>query len=161
MKHLAAAVMIVLFVLAGCANTNASEGVPYDSESLQTQLEDQSYQPKLPTQFPFEISEVKFSAAPTENEEKVFDFTFIGEGEAVELMTFNGESINLDVETEAVEIGSIEGQYAEQEVNDMGTTVRRLVWKEDGVVYNMSSADDQENDGASKEELIQIAESFE
>ncbi|WP_158290378.1 DUF4367 domain-containing protein [Halobacillus salinus] len=161
MKYLAAAVMIVLVVLAGCANSNASEGVPYDNESLQTQLEEQSYQLKLPTQFPFEISDAKFSAAPTENEEKVFDFTFIGEGEAVELMTFNGESINLDVETEAVQIGSIEGQYAEQEVNDQGTTVRRLVWKEDGVVYNMSSADDQENGGVSKEELIQIAESFE
>lgn len=161
MKNLSVIIMIVLFILGGCANSNAIEGIHYDSEALQSQLEDKSYQPKLPTKFPFEVKNASFSPTPTANEEKVFNFTFIGAEVSVELMTFNRDSINLDMETEKVRIGSIDGQYAESEVNDKGAIVRRLVWKEDDGVYNLSSANTGKNDGVSKNELIQIAKSFE
>lgn len=161
MKKLPLTIMAVLFIITGCTNSNASEGIPYDSENLQTQLEETSYQPKLPTRFPFEVEDARFSPTPTMGEEKVFNFTFIGADKAVELMTFNGNSMNLAMETEAVDIGSIEGEYGENVVNGQETTVRRLIWKEEEVVYQLSSGNVNGNEGATKEELIDIAKSFE
>ncbi|UOR10993.1 DUF4367 domain-containing protein [Halobacillus amylolyticus] len=160
MRVLLLSIIAAFFILSGCTNGNASGQISYDGENLRTQLEEKSYQPMLPTEFPFEVEDASFSPTPTMDEEKVFNFNFIGENNSVELMTFNGESINLDMETEEVKVGAIDGDYAESEVNDKKTKVKRLVWKDEGVVYNLSTASTSKEAEISKEELIQIAESF-
>ncbi len=150
--------LVAVFVLGGCANNNTSGQISYDDEQLRSQLEEAFYQPLLPTKFPFEVEDASFSPIPTDNDEKVFNFDFIRKDNVVELMTFNGESINDDTKTEKVKFDETEGEYFES--NDKGTTVKHLIWKEDGVVYDLSTANDSESQGISKEELIQIAESF-
>ena len=162
MKSLLSFILVTFLLLSGCSLGKADGLNAYDNTSLQNKLKDEAYQPNLPAQLPFQAENTNFEPTPTTGDtEAVYNFIFSGEGKSIELMTLNGKSIHMNMEMKEVDIGNLEGKYAEKKMERSGETIKYLTWKQDGIVYKLTAANKKSEKSISKEDLINTAESFE
>ncbi|MFQ3544591.1 DUF4367 domain-containing protein [Halobacillus rhizosphaerae] len=162
MKSILSFILVTFLLLSGCSLGKASDLNAYDSTSLQNELKNEAYQPNLPAQLPFQAENTNFEPTPTTGDtEAVYNFIFSGEGKSIELMTFNGKAIHMNMEMKKVDIGNLEGKYAEKKTEQSGETIKYLTWKQDGIVYKLTAAHKDSGKSISKEELIKTAGSFE
>ncbi|GEN52622.1 hypothetical protein [Halobacillus faecis] len=145
-------------VLFGCNSQDGLQG--FDSKELNQKLGDVSFQPKLPTELPFEVKQADFSQPPeVQQSVNTLNFDFYGEGkEHLSLLTVNGGEVSSTSEEEYqdVEIGSVSGAYFAHDSGD-----QTLRWKEEDIHYVLKFMGDQSETDVSKEDLIKTAEAFE
>ncbi|MCA0970812.1 DUF4367 domain-containing protein [Halobacillus litoralis] len=159
MKYLLTMVLSAVLLLSGCMSEGEADGLhSFDSSALQEEVSDAPYQPKLPTELPYEVVKTDFTGAlGDQTEDVVLDFRFIGESDqqVLELMTFNGNDIEQRFETEPIDHADFTGEYGEQQMEN-GETVKLIMWKDEEVVYELTTAGE-----VSKDKLIRVASSFE
>jgi hypothetical protein len=155
-------VFFAIMFLAACGNSGASNGLEdFDNSSLKEELKEEAFEPQLPTNTPFKVTDTEVTHPPNQDSVLMIDFTSYGDDDKIKntmsLMAVNGKNIDDAImEFEDVEIGAITGQYA---VNDAEAMI--LKWEEGGISYNLAFYGKQSEQDVTKEELIKTAESFE
>lgn len=155
--------LIAIIFLAGCGSSGDSSGLEdFDHSSLKEKLKEEAFQPQLPTETPFEVTDTQVTHPPNQDTVLMIDFmSYRDDGKiknTMSLMAVNAKSVDDAIlKFEEVTIGDITGQYV---VNNAGAMI--LKWTKDGIAYNLTcySGEISEED-VTKEELIQTAESFE
>lgn len=151
--------VLILFLIAGCSNTGGDELVDYNHRELEAHLQEQAFQPQLPTKLPFEPEKVDFEPGALSQQDTLLEFDFYGESkEWLELKTFRtfDGNINLsdDVEEEEVEVMNQEATYYK---NDH---VKGLVWKRGDISYQLVNHTESSSLDIEKDVLIETADSF-
>ncbi|MFC4557286.1 DUF4367 domain-containing protein [Virgibacillus kekensis] len=157
MKKVVYLLITVGLLLVGCGEeTNGEKGtdlVAFDNSDLKSQLEDEPFQPKLPTELPFEVESARVSTDPVN--ERILTIDFFSKENHLSLMATKGMKGSSNLEFEEVEIGNIQGKYANSD------QVKTIKWSEDDIQYRFSFLGKQSKEKVTKEELIAVAESFE
>ncbi len=151
------------FLLLGCSNLSKNSQLSeFDNSDLKTKLEDQAFQPKLPSKLPFEVEQAEFTPPPKDYMPVTIHFLSSrnGNGDHLELLIFNhkdgGNVQHSGVKFEDVKIGDIKAKYA---VND--SEAMMLNWTEDDIFYGLTYYGKQSDTEITKEDLIETAKSFE
>ena len=95
MKKILVMLLPILLLVLGCsAGTSLTE---FDNTKLKEEINDQAFQPELPTKLPFEIEEAVFTIPPQEQQpSNILSFDFFGsedengKGNHLSLMAVNG-----------------------------------------------------------------------
>ncbi|MBM7602428.1 DUF4367 domain-containing protein [Metabacillus litoralis] len=161
MKKIGFMLLPILLLVIGCSGgTSLTE---FDNTKLKEELNDQAFQPKLPTKLPFEVEEAAFTTPPQEQQpSNILSFDFFGSGDEngkgnhLSLMAVNGGKVESNIEYEDVKIGDLNGSY---EVNDEEEMI--LNWSENDIHYRLTFYVQQSDNELTKEELIETAKSFE
>ncbi|EDL66608.1 DUF4367 domain-containing protein [Bacillus sp. SG-1] len=155
-------VLVVVFLLAACGGIGGSSNLEtFDNSKLKEELKEGAFQPRLPTNTPFKVTDTQVIHPPNQDTRLMIDFMSYGDNEKIKntmgLVAVNGKNVESSMlEFEEVEIGEITGQYA---VN--GAEAMILKWSEDGISYSLTYYGKQSEKEVKKEELIDTAESFE
>lgn len=161
MKKILVMLLPILLLVLGCsAGTSLTE---FDNTKLKEEINDQAFQPELPTKLPFEIEEAVFTIPPQEQQpSNILSFDFFGsedengKGNHLSLMAVNGGKVESNIEYEDVKIGDLKGNYA---VNDEEEMI--LNWSENDIHYRLTFYVQQSENEVTKDDLIETAKSFE
>ncbi|QHS21773.1 DUF4367 domain-containing protein [Virgibacillus sp. MSP4-1] len=148
-------VVILVFFTTGCSNEN-SDMYEVNRSDMTEKLVNINFDYQLPAKLPFEVQSIQANRPPTD--QAMFSLAFYGpNGEYLFLDVSNSE-IKRESENnmEEVKIGDKTGSYLE---NDQGA--KMLFWKSNGVSYQLSLKEAEEQQGYNKNDLIMVAESFE
>ncbi|WP_226666268.1 DUF4367 domain-containing protein [Metabacillus litoralis] len=161
MKKIFIILLPILLLVMGCSG--GKNLIDFDHTKLKEEIKEQSFQPKLPSNLPFDVEEAIFTPPPKEQQpSSILTFDFFGpENESgnkdhLSLMTVKGGKVESDLEYEDVKIGDLKGKYA---LNDGKEMI--LNWIEDDVYYVLTFYVQQSDTKISKEDLIKTAKSFE
>lgn len=155
-------VLFSILFLAACGSSGASNNLEdFDNSRLKEELKEVAFQPQLPTNTPFKVTETQVNHPPNQDTVLMIDFMSYGDDDKIKntmsLMAVNGENIDDAImEFEEVEIGDITGLYA---VNDAEAMI--LKWEEAGISYTLTFYGKQSEKEITKEDLIDTAASFE
>lgn len=161
MKKIVFMFLLLLLLLIGCSGgTSLTE---FDHTKLKEEINDQAFQPKLPTKLPFEIEEAVFTPPPKEQQpSNILSFDFFGSGDEdgkgnhLSLIAVNGGKVESNKEYEDVKIGDLKGSYAVKDEEEM-----ILNWSENDIHYRLTFYVQQSENEVTKEELIETAKAFE
>jgi hypothetical protein len=154
MKKLLLSLVTIMLIATGCGTSTGSNLQDVDVSNIKEEIKDEAFQSKLPTKIPFELDSATYSPVPEGQRDMMQTFQFTGvDGEFIDLKTYSGKVMEEgSQESEEVTIGDIKGKYIKNENGANG-----VIWKEDGLEYHLMA---KEGD-ATKDELIEMAESFE
>jgi hypothetical protein len=160
MKNIILMMIATSFLLIGCnSNANGDSLATYDNSQLASDLEEErGLQPKLPTEFPIEISKYEIFEQP--HESSIHEVRLTGEnGEIFTLLfhtapvTYNDGALD---NQEEVTINGNDGLYA---VNDI--TGPSIHWTDGDYHYVVDYQSIELETEVNKETMMAIAESFE
>ncbi|XQY93314.1 hypothetical protein ACNRWW_07940 [Metabacillus sp. HB246100] len=157
MKQKLTLLVISIILLVGC--NQAVNIVAYDSVQLEKDLEKQAFQHKLPTSLPFKVEDTDITSLPNEqNKQITIDFYGLGTnklGDHLSLSVVNGGEVGKLEGGRKVDLENNEGTYKSEQVEEI------LSWSEDNLHYRLTYYKEQSDTNVTKEELIEVANSFE
>ncbi|MGM0844982.1 MAG: DUF4367 domain-containing protein [Bacillota bacterium] len=112
---------------------------------------------KIPTKFPFEVTDSFASTPPTQNQKgNRYTIDFVsGNGQQLTLKATSNEVIySDDLDREEVTSGDFTGEYVVNEQN-----VQILTWDDDNIHYSLGYMSENQESSITKEDLIQVAKS--
>ncbi|UOY92411.1 DUF4367 domain-containing protein [Ectobacillus sp. JY-23] len=154
MKKVLVAFLLASSLIVACSKGN-NDLQNFDKTKLVSEVKKAEFQPKLPTQMPFQVKSTDVSSLGTQK--NVMTIMFVGEGGeqmGLQIVKGNVEYAD-DLKRETIKIGSKEGYYVK---NDAGAQM--LNWKDNGISYDLTYFSKQSKKEISKEQLIGVAESF-
>ncbi|GAA0492552.1 hypothetical protein GCM10008986_18640 [Salinibacillus aidingensis] len=148
-------VIILVFFITGCSNEDP-DMYEVSRSDMTEKLVNINFDYQLPAKLPFEVQSIQANRPPTD--QAMFSLAFYGpDGEYLFLDVSNSEiKQKSENNMEEVKIGDKKGSYLE---NDQGAKI--LFWKTNGVSYQLSLKESEEQQGYTKEDLVHIARSFE
>ncbi|WP_273131106.1 hypothetical protein [Bacillus weihaiensis] len=157
MKQKLTLLVISIILLVGC--NQAVNIVAYDSVQLEKDLEKQAFQHKLPTSLPFKVEDTDITSLPNEqNKQITIDFYGLGTnelGDHLSLSVVNGGEVGKLEGGRKVDLENNEGTYKSEQGEEI------LSWSEDNLHYRLTYYKEQSDTNVTKEELIEVANSFE
>ncbi|MFD1020981.1 DUF4367 domain-containing protein [Thalassobacillus hwangdonensis] len=156
MKKLIFMVISISVIFTGCVGDDVALH-KFDNENLLNQLENESFQPKLPTKLPFKASHAQFTRPPNQTNLISIDiFSDDEKSDHLSMMVVKGDMESVSQSGfEQVEIGNIQGYYVKNQAGAM-----LLYWTDNSIDYQMTYFSPQSESEVTKEELIETAESF-
>ncbi|MGD6805189.1 DUF4367 domain-containing protein [Rossellomorea aquimaris] len=112
---------------------------------------------KIPTKFPFEVTDSFASTPPTQNQKgNRYTIDFVSSnGQQLTLKVTSNEVIYTDgLEREEVTSGDFTGQYVVNEQN-----VQILSWEDNNIHYSLGYMSENQESSLPKEDLIEVAKS--
>jgi Domain of unknown function (DUF4367) len=156
MRKLLLVLMALPIFIMGCSQ-EASGLIEYNNSELKKQISKLDLQAMLPSQLPFELAEYSFDAGPSGKESNKVIIDFYGkQNEHLGLVVSSKVNLSSDLEQESVEIGEVKGKYAENE-----NGVNYLMWKDGDTHYTLQYFSEASETVVGKEELVEVAQSFE
>ncbi|APH05438.1 hypothetical protein [Bacillus weihaiensis] len=157
MKQKLALLVISIIILVGC--NQAVNIVAYDSVQLEKDLKKQAFQHKLPTSLPFKVEDTEITSLPNEQDKQItIDFYGLGTnelGDHLSLSVVNGGEVGKLEGGRKVDLENNEGTYKSEQGEEI------LSWSEDNLHYRLTYYKEQSDTNVTKEELIEVANSFE
>ncbi|MFI8687203.1 DUF4367 domain-containing protein [Rossellomorea sp. NPDC077527] len=158
MKKIFLLLCAVSFLLIGCSDiSNGGSLVTFDNNQLESDLENQGIEPKLPTEFPIAITNYEIMKPPHESPRHEIELT--GENGEVFTLVIHSAPVTYDGELEnqeKVKINGNEGVYA---VNDV--TGPSVYWTDGDYHYILEYQTIGLDTEVNKETMMAIAKSYE
>lgn len=144
----------MILVIIGCINNSTSGFVEYKKTKLNESLNELSFTPEIPRILPYNPSKTHVEVESISGEKQNFLLvTFISQDKG--RTTFSAAKIQnaFDFTEESVKINeNLEGKYGERKNENS----KILKWEKEKIYYELITYEE----GVSKEELVEVADSF-